>query len=233
MNHSAPQRPNNHAEEALITAILDGEFPPGATLPAERELAAQLGVTRPTLREALQRLARDGWLTIRQGKPTEVNDFWWHGGLNVISGIVRYSRRLPPGFVGDLLRVRLDMAPSYTRLAVARSGRAVLDLLAGWAALPDNAAAYASFDWALQRGLTVASGNPVYALILNGFAGFYETLAQTYFSRAEARQSSRAYYAALAGAASRDDASAAESIARAVMQESIDLWQAAAGEDEP
>ncbi len=232
MNHPTPQRPNNHAEEALITAILDGEFPPGATLPAERELAAQLGVTRPTLREALQRLARDGWLTIRQGKPTEVNDFWWHGGLNVISGIVRHSRRLPPGFVADLLRVRLDLAPTFTRVAVERSGQAVLDLLAGWQALADTAAAYAAFDWALQRGLTVASGNPVYALILNGFAGFYETLAQTYFARAEARQASRAFYAALAGAAARKDAVLAESITREVMVRSIDLWQAAAGEDE-
>ncbi len=150
----------------------------------------------------------------------------------MISGIVRHSRRLPAGFVADLLRVRLDMAPSYTRLAVASSGRAVLDLLAGWEALPDSAAAYAAFDWALQRGLTVASGNPVYALILNGFAGFYETLAQTYFSRAEARRSSRAYYAALAGAAARGDAAAAESVTRAVMQASINLWQAVAGEDE-
>jgi len=233
MNHSAPQRPNNHAEEALICAILDGEFPPGATLPAERELAAQLGVTRPTLREALQRLARDGWLTIRQGKPTEVNNFWWNGGLNVISGIVRHSRRLPPGFVADLLRVRLDLAPPYTRFSVERASQAVLDLLAGWDALPDTAVAYAAFDWALQRGLTVASGNPVYALILNGFAGFYETLAQPYFARAEARQASRAFYAGLAGAARQQDAAMAESIARAVMQHSIALWQAAAGEDEP
>ena len=69
-----PVRPNERAEQWLVTAILDGDLPPGSTLPAERTLATQLGVTRPTLREAIQRLARDGWLTIAHGKPTVVND---------------------------------------------------------------------------------------------------------------------------------------------------------------
>ena len=55
----APKRPVEHAEDHLITAILDGTFPPGSTLPGERELSAQLGVTRPTLREVLRRLEGD------------------------------------------------------------------------------------------------------------------------------------------------------------------------------
>ena len=38
-------------------------------LPSERDLADKIGVTRTTLREVLQRLARDGWLTIQHGKP--------------------------------------------------------------------------------------------------------------------------------------------------------------------
>ena len=42
-NWSAPQRPAVHAEQALLTAILDGTYPPGATLPGERELAARRG----------------------------------------------------------------------------------------------------------------------------------------------------------------------------------------------
>ncbi|XPE41305.1 GntR family transcriptional regulator [Shigella flexneri] len=39
-----------------------------------------IGVTRTTLREVLQRLARDGWLTIQHGKPTKVNNFWETSG---------------------------------------------------------------------------------------------------------------------------------------------------------
>ena len=39
-----PLRPAIFAEQVLIRAILDGEFPTGSTLPAERELAVKIGV---------------------------------------------------------------------------------------------------------------------------------------------------------------------------------------------
>jgi len=53
MNWSPPPRPAGLTEQRLLQAILDGEFPPGSTLPSERELSGQLGITRPTLREVL------------------------------------------------------------------------------------------------------------------------------------------------------------------------------------
>jgi GntR family negative regulator for fad regulon and positive regulator of fabA len=226
-NWSAPQRPAHYAEEALVTAVLDGTYPPGSTLPGERDLAAQLGVTRPTLRETLQRLACEGWLTIQQGKPTRVNDFWREGGLNVLSALVRYSERLPADFVPHLLEVRLAMAPAYTRAAVEHSAEAVVGCLADHGELGDTPAAFAAFDWRLHHTLTIASGNPVYTLILNGFAGFYEQMACLYFATPEARSSSQAFYAALLAAARRADGAEAERIARSVMQESIDLWHRA------
>ena len=67
-------KPAEVAESRLVQAILDGDFPINSTLPAERELAHLLGITRPTLREVLQRLSRDGWLEIRHGKPTRVRN---------------------------------------------------------------------------------------------------------------------------------------------------------------
>ena len=70
-------------ESRLVKALLDGTFPINSNLPAERELATLLGVTRPTLREALQRLERDGFIEIRHGKPTRVRDFWIEGNLGV------------------------------------------------------------------------------------------------------------------------------------------------------
>ena len=70
MDWELPLRPAELAENRLIDAIVDGDFPINATLPPERELAQQLGVTRPTLREALQRLARDGWIEIHHGRRT-------------------------------------------------------------------------------------------------------------------------------------------------------------------
>ena len=226
---SRPQRPAAYAEQALVTAILDGTYPPGSTLPGERTLAEKLGVTRPTVREALQRLERDGWLTIAQGRPTLVNDYWTAGGLNVLSGLVRYGDHLPPGFTSKLLEVRLALAPAYTRAAVACAAATVAAFLAGYASLADDARTFAAHDWSLHHTLTVASGNPVYTLILNGFCGFYEQVAHIYFAPPQARASSRRFYAALLAAAQRGDAAEAERVTCDVMRESIDLWKQVSG----
>lgn len=190
-------------------------------------MAVQIGVTRPTLREALQRLARDGWLTIQQGKPTVVNDFWREGGLGVLSSLAHPANGLPlpPDFIPNLLEVRLHLAPAYTRAAVERDPSAVTGLLAPAADLVDAPAAWADFDWRLHHALTVASGNPIYTLILNGFAGFYEQMACRYFAGADARYASRVFYHDLLAAARRGDAAGAETLTRQAMQHSIDLWR--------
>ncbi|MEZ4646944.1 MAG: GntR family transcriptional regulator, partial [Chloroflexota bacterium] len=131
-NWSAPQRPNDYAEQSLVKAILDGTFAVGTTLPGERVLAVELGVTRPTLREAIQRLARDGWLTVQHGKPTLVNDYWRDGGLNVLSTLVLHSEQLPPTFVANLLEVRLNLAPAYTETAVSQNPQQISACLEGY-----------------------------------------------------------------------------------------------------
>ena len=211
----------------LLSAILDGTFQPGSTLPGERTLAVELGVTRPTLREAIQRLARDGWLTVRQGKSTVVNDYWREGGLNVLNTLVHHGDHLPSGFVANLLEVRLQLAPAYTRAAVAHDAGTVAQFLDGRESLPDEANSYADFDWRLHRQLTYSSNNPIYTLILNGFGDFYEQLARIYFSPAEARARSSLFYNALAQAAKEKDADLAEEVSREAMLESLGMWQQA------
>ena len=54
--------------------VLEGGLKPGDRLPAERELSAQLGVSRASLREAIQTLAARGLLESRQGGGTFVTD---------------------------------------------------------------------------------------------------------------------------------------------------------------
>ena len=218
------RRPAAHAEQAVLESILDGTWPAGGPLPAERELAGQLGVTRPTLREVLQRLHRDGWIEIRHGKPTRVRDVWREGGLNVLSALVRHGGSLPLALVPALLEVREALAPAYAGQAVRHRPREVQHLLEPVAALPDEALAFARFDWTLHQGLALASGNPIHVLILNGFAGFYETVAAGYFASAEGRRASRAFYAALGRAAADHDVAAATAVTTEAMKRSRALW---------
>lgn len=58
--------------ERLEAMILEGSLKPGQRLPPERELAEHFGVSRPSLREAIQKLAARGLLLSRQGGGTFV-----------------------------------------------------------------------------------------------------------------------------------------------------------------
>ena len=60
------------AAAAIEAAIRSGEFPKGSCLPAERELAVKLGLSRPALREAIRTLAERGMVQPRHGVGTVV-----------------------------------------------------------------------------------------------------------------------------------------------------------------
>jgi DNA-binding FadR family transcriptional regulator len=66
-----PVRQGNAFEETverLLTVIKLGMIAPGDRFPAERELAAQLGISRLTLREALAELQKAGYVSSRRGR---------------------------------------------------------------------------------------------------------------------------------------------------------------------
>ena len=62
-----PRRLYRQVADQLRQLIADGEYPVGSRLPTERELAEKLGVSRPTVREALIALEVEGRLRIRVG----------------------------------------------------------------------------------------------------------------------------------------------------------------------
>jgi GntR family transcriptional regulator len=60
--------------DELAARISSGKIPPGGRLPPEPELAEELGVSRPTLREALRSLEEDGFVTRTRGAGTYATD---------------------------------------------------------------------------------------------------------------------------------------------------------------
>ena len=63
----APQRLYRQIAEQLRQLMVSGEFALGSRLPAERDLALQLGVSRPSVREALIALEVQGMIEVRTG----------------------------------------------------------------------------------------------------------------------------------------------------------------------
>ena len=65
---------HEQAAEYIRARVLSGEYPLGSQIPTENELCALLGVSRPTLRQALDRLTREGLLLRIKGKGTFVTE---------------------------------------------------------------------------------------------------------------------------------------------------------------
>ena len=62
-----PKRLYRQIAEQLRALMESGEFAIGQRLPAERDLAVQLGVSRPSVREALIAMEVEGWVEVRGG----------------------------------------------------------------------------------------------------------------------------------------------------------------------
>ena len=219
-----PVKPAQFAETQLLEAILDGRYGPGDLLPAERVLATSLGVTRPTLRETLQRMSKEGWVTIAHGKPTRVNDYLSSGGLGVLNTLSRFNHHLSPDMIAHLLEARTLIFPSVAQRAVEKDPVGIQDFLGSRATLDMEAKTFADYDWGLQMFMVKITQNPVLGMMFNDFAPVYHRLGQLYFTHQMAREMSLEYYGAL-GLALQDKEALVRGLVERTMARAQIFWQ--------
>lgn len=225
MNWKPPERPTDFAERHLIEAILQGVYPIDSTLPSERELCEILGVTRPTLREVLQRMRRDGWVEVHQGKPTRVQNYLEEGNLNVLNAIANANVPVSVHVVESLLQVRLLLAPTYFSLASQLQAGRLTALLHTLIPISQNAFEAGKLDWELHITAAQLSNNPVFSLILNGFDQVYLQMAEPYFEQAAARQASEDFYRDILNFTTENSPQAVFTRTQQMMKDSITYWK--------
>ncbi|MFN7068805.1 fatty acid metabolism transcriptional regulator FadR [Proteus mirabilis] len=218
------QSPAGFAEEYIVESIWNNRFPPGSILPAERELSELIGVTRTTLREVLQRLARDGWLTIQHGKPTKVNNFWETSGLNILETVARLDHDRVPQLIDNLLAVRTNISAIFIRTAFKNNPEKSLEVLTHQLTTENSADEFSELDYNIFRGLAFASGNPIYGLILNGLKGLYTRVGRYYFSNVQAKELALSFYKKLALLCEQKDTEHVMDCVRQYGKESGIIW---------
>lgn len=120
--------PDRLADE-LIARIFTGELQPGDALPAERVLAAQLGVDRTSLRIALRQLTRMRLTRTVRGSGVTVLDYRQHAGIDFLAAVLEVpGLELGGAFMIEALDHWNDAMPHIVATAF---GRATPDSIRG------------------------------------------------------------------------------------------------------
>ncbi len=110
--------------DQLLGEVVDGELAAGDALPSERRLAEVLGVSRPAVREALQRLSQAQLIDVRHGGSTTVRDFRTSAGLDLLPRLLVRDGELDPAVGRSILQARQALAPTVAAEAAATAGPA-------------------------------------------------------------------------------------------------------------
>ena len=117
-----PRRLYRQIADQIRTLIKSGEFPAGARLPPERDLAKQLGVSRPSVREALIALEVEGLVEVRIGSGIYVQP----GNEDAVGDSAHEAEAGPY----ELLRARYVIEAECAALAAKSAKRAQLVAIA-------------------------------------------------------------------------------------------------------
>ncbi|MEU1011500.1 FadR/GntR family transcriptional regulator [Streptomyces sp. NPDC005890] len=161
----------DEAIEKIKDMIVSGALRPGDRLPKESELAAELGLSRNSLREAVRALSLIRILDVRQGDGTYVTSLDPQLLLEAMSFVVDFHR---DDTVLEFLAVRRILEPAATALAASRIGEDELDALS---AQLDELGAEPSVeqlvaaDLEFHRSIVRSAGNSVLCSLLDGLSG--------------------------------------------------------------
>ena len=107
--------------DQITARVLGGDLAAGDALPSERRLAEAFGVSRPAVREAIQKLAQAGLVEVRQGDATSVRDFRQHGGPELLSQLLVRDGVPDWAVVRSVLEARRMIGVQVARLAAGRA----------------------------------------------------------------------------------------------------------------
>jgi len=166
----------------LRDRLIAGSLKPGDRLMSERELATQLGVSRPLVREALRALTMLGIVEIRDRIGTVVT----RPDVSVLNDFFTFALAQQADMVDDVMQARIAIECQAVRLACERASIADFERLQR--ALTqitdtiDEADAGGMADFEFHRAIVLASHSETLAVLHNSMAGL---LTHSHRSRRE------------------------------------------------
>ena len=203
--------------------ILSGKIKIGEKLPPERELAMQLGVSRPVVHEGLVELASRGLVSLKPRFGATVNDYRREGSIALMASLIQYQKgNLEPALLESLLQIRMMLEPPFARLAARnRTSGQILEmhgiLEKETAANGRNVQALTDLDFEFHLLIALASGNRVYPLLLNSFRSVYTNLSGQFFRNTKVTDAVHGYHEKMVNAVESGNETRAASVMKAIL----------------
>ena len=173
--------------------ILSGKLQIGERLPSERELALQLGVSRPVVHEGLLDLSTKGLVTMIPRRGTVINDYRKEGSLSLLTTLFNYHRgRLDPKLLGSVLQMRFLLEVEASKLSALNRNEGHLEQFSTIIETEQrldrgDVEAWTQIDFEFHHLVTMSTGNILFPLLFNSFKQFYTNLSGKFFSSPSAR----------------------------------------------
>lgn len=154
----------------LERLILEGQLAPGERLPAERDLADHLGVSRASIRDALRALENRGLLDRKPGRGTIVLS---PGDSAALAGLVPDAMNELGPELRDIMELRSIIEPPIAKITASRAkARDIAQLRELVEAMEQDVSheRYAELDRAFHQAIASYAHNPLLALITEQIA---------------------------------------------------------------
>ena len=211
--------------DQVLGEVVSGALGPGEALPSERRLAEVLGVSRPAVREAVQRMAQTRLVEVRHGGATTVRDFRRHAGLDLLPALLVHGGSVDVSVVRSVVEARLLIGPGVAALAARRRDPALP------AKLDEVVAAYVGSDDAVTRqrhtlaywDLVVDAADSItFRLMFNTLRAAYEPALAVLAPVLGAERGRAGAYRVLTAAIGEGDPDTARAAAERVLRPSTD-----------
>nr|MBF0682641.1 FadR family transcriptional regulator [Pseudomonas sp.] len=177
------RRVSDEVEDQIRRLLVAGELKPGDKLPSERDLAAQLGVGRNALREALRSLEMAGVVELRKGP--KGGSFVTHGTTELLTQGLRDLLTLHAVTIEQITEARMLFEQAVVQTACRKATEDDFDEMQAVLEAAKEAYVQKNFDAKLRKlvefhiVLGRATHNPVLAFVTESIMQFMLEYAQS------------------------------------------------------
>lgn len=163
--------------EALTLLVRGSDFPPGARLPSEKDMASRFGVSRTVMREAISRLKSEGLVESRQGVGIFVRDSRFEGAFRINRDVVGSLRS-----VLQVVELRKALEAEIAALAAERCTETQMVAIQRALKQIEKSVGVGSdgvdADMAFHRSIAQATGNPHFVALVEFIGPFLRSAMQ-------------------------------------------------------